>query len=198
MVYDEGFSIEFEELSFFAFSNYSIEKDQTSNIYKSKCYSTCVGWYRNKDSSQWGCYRGYKVGKNPESVTYSSISSNESAIQRTSSIVVSNRLMENISEMMGDHSQNLRYSTLLDTRIKFPKPTMMKSFLSVRDKTSFSAQLSSIDQYSLHVRQLNKISKSWVAEVHNDFKSLSIKELNKRAGNLRRAQRFKQSQNKIK
>jgi hypothetical protein len=63
MVYDEGFNIDTEEWTFFAFSKYSpaIMKNGKYN-FQSYCYRTCIGWYSNKDGSLWGCYYGYKKG----------------------------------------------------------------------------------------------------------------------------------------
>jgi hypothetical protein len=72
MVYDEGFDVIFPNYSFFAFSNYSIEKDLYNNIikYKSFCYSTCVGWYKNGEGNKRGCYRAEKKSVDSNSVSF--------------------------------------------------------------------------------------------------------------------------------
>lgn len=70
MVYDEGYSMDFDEYSFFAFSKYMIDNSNFSKAeYNSLCYSTCVGWYHNKDKSKWGCYIANKVNTNPNEIT---------------------------------------------------------------------------------------------------------------------------------
>jgi len=60
MVYDEGFLVTVNRLDFFAFSNFTFEKDTTrkpvalQNV--SHCTSTMVGWYQNEDRTKFGCY----------------------------------------------------------------------------------------------------------------------------------------------
>jgi cathepsin C len=63
MIYDEGFDINFHNLTFFAFNKYTRERNKEfSNImnYNSLCYSTCLGWYR--ENKKWGCFKAYKIG----------------------------------------------------------------------------------------------------------------------------------------
>lgn len=93
MVYDEGFNIDTEHWTFFAFSKYSptIAKNGKTK-YNSNCYSTCVGWYSNKDSSLWGCYYAYKKGVNKESV-FSVNGNNE--IQILEPVELTRKHMEN-------------------------------------------------------------------------------------------------------
>ena len=63
MVYDEGFNMEFDDLTFFAFSKYTIDKKTTPGKihYNSQCFSTCVGWYYNKNQDKWGCYKARRI-----------------------------------------------------------------------------------------------------------------------------------------
>jgi hypothetical protein len=196
MVYDEGFAIEFENLSFFAFSNYEISSDEDSiKTYKSKCYSTCVGWYRNKDGTQWGCYRAQKIGRNPSIVTYTTTTnSNEnSVINKEKIITVSNRINDNI------HENRIRLSRpkTLDRSVLYKKQStnLVKSFLSLKDSSRLLLLDSSFDMHHLYVERLNKMKKNWHAEVNNEFKTISIKDLNKIAG-IPRISRFRFSRKK--
>lgn len=64
MVYDEGFEVNVGSLSFFAFSNFTFENSSgflasPHNI--SHCGDTMVGWYSNRDRTEFGCYYGKKV-----------------------------------------------------------------------------------------------------------------------------------------
>lgn len=65
MVYDEGFEVNVDGLSFFAFSNFTFEADATSLLGKkhnvSHCDQTMVGWYENKERTSFGCYYGTKL-----------------------------------------------------------------------------------------------------------------------------------------
>jgi len=62
MVYDEGFEVTAGGRFYFAFSNFTFEKDDASltkhNV--SHCGETMVGWYSNKDRTEFGCYYGVK------------------------------------------------------------------------------------------------------------------------------------------
>mmetsp|Transcript_36264 Transcript_36264/g.66429 ORF Transcript_36264/g.66429 Transcript_36264/m.66429 type:complete len:513 (+) Transcript_36264:85-1623(+) len=58
MIYDEGFEVSFDNVSFFAFSNFTFD-GQHHNV--SHCGSTMVGWYSNTQRTKFGCYFGEKV-----------------------------------------------------------------------------------------------------------------------------------------
>lgn len=64
MIYDEGFEVKLGEQSFFAFSNFTFEKDPKNHFAKphnvSHCSQTMVGWYQDAKRTQFGCYYGYK------------------------------------------------------------------------------------------------------------------------------------------
>jgi len=55
MIYDEGWEVRFEKLSFFAFSRF----DFVDNKNYTSCGATMVGWY-NDDRNEWGCYAAIK------------------------------------------------------------------------------------------------------------------------------------------
>ena len=70
MIYDQGFNLEFSDLSFYAFSKYEIKENADKKKgYNSLCFSTCVGWYRNRDSTKWGCYQAFKLNEDPNQIT---------------------------------------------------------------------------------------------------------------------------------
>lgn len=64
MIYDEGFEVKLGDQSFFAFSNFTFEKDPKNRFAKphnvSHCDQTMVGWYQDAKRTQFGCYYGYK------------------------------------------------------------------------------------------------------------------------------------------
>jgi len=57
--------VKFNSLDFFAFSKFTFEKNASNKFEKphniSHCGETMVGWYQNKDRTQFGCYYGKKV-----------------------------------------------------------------------------------------------------------------------------------------
>lgn len=167
MIYDEGFDIEFEELSFFAFSKYEITQNNYVKSFNSQCYSTCIGWYHNKDKTQWGCYIAEKVGKNPLQITYSNSKNIISILQPPENIVIEPMRFKSIStELM--HKKFLKKEKL--------------SLLSLKEAKSLVLN-SNFNQHHLYVNNhLNHLKKNWEASVHPDFSTMSIKELNKFAG----------------
>jgi cathepsin C len=56
MVYDEGFSVSFMGMDYFAFSKYQPK----GRDYQSICGETLVGWFHNQQSGERGCYRAVK------------------------------------------------------------------------------------------------------------------------------------------
>lgn len=58
MIYDEGFEVRVSGQSFFAFSNFTFDAKKANT---SHCGETMVGWYRNMDRTQFGCYYGVKT-----------------------------------------------------------------------------------------------------------------------------------------
>lgn len=64
MIYDEGFEVKMGGRSFFAFSNFTFEKDPKNHFAKphnvSHCSQTMVGWYQDGQRTKFGCYYGYK------------------------------------------------------------------------------------------------------------------------------------------
>jgi len=60
MVYDEGFEVKVDGMSFFAFSNYTFN-DRSKKHNVSNCDQTMVGWYQDHQRSKFGCYYGVKT-----------------------------------------------------------------------------------------------------------------------------------------
>jgi len=61
MVYDEGFEVNVDGHSYFAFSNFTFEGPNHHNV--SHCDETMVGWYQNTARTQFGCFYGSKAVK---------------------------------------------------------------------------------------------------------------------------------------
>lgn len=68
MVYDEGFEVVVDGITFFAFNKYHPKKHTSLNSeevgdYVSICDKTMVGWFHNRDRTRFGCYKGYQTAK---------------------------------------------------------------------------------------------------------------------------------------
>jgi cathepsin C len=183
MVYDEGFNIEFGELNFFAFSKYApIRNSGGKTNYESFCYSTCVGWYHNKDKTQWGCYQATKKGVNPDEITYHNTKNFMNIVDPNSisdSSLVNSFLNMNFKEKHTEITfpQNIE----VDNKLKSAKFLRNSSFIAEREHMLLKLD-SSFKAHSLYLNKLKLVKKSWNAEVHPNFSNLSIKELNRFAG----------------
>jgi len=60
MIYDEGFEVNVDGLSFFAFSKFDLNYKDGVKVNVSRCGETQVGWYHNKERTQFGCYYAKK------------------------------------------------------------------------------------------------------------------------------------------
>jgi len=62
LIYDEGFEVRVEDLTFFAFSRFDfVEAEGAAKKNVSRCGETARGWYRNANRTMWGCYAARKV-----------------------------------------------------------------------------------------------------------------------------------------
>ena len=64
MVYDEGFDVNINDYSFFAFSKYA---PNSHDKWYSMCYSTLLGWFHKGDD--WGCFYATKDNESPNAIT---------------------------------------------------------------------------------------------------------------------------------
>lgn len=189
MIYDEGFNIEFGELNFFAFSKYSPAKStEDGHNYHSYCYSTCVGWYHNKDKTQWGCYQATKEGVNPDEITYLDTKNNLNIVDPYSTpgsdtSIVNSFLNMNFRERKSEiiFGDDVQYQSNKKSGSKFLKKN--SSFIAVAERESMMLRLdSTFKAHNLYLNRLKNVKKSWTAELHPEFSNLSIGELNKFAG----------------
>jgi len=62
MIYDEGFEVNVEGLSLFAFSRFDLSYDGEATKHNiSICGETQLGWYHTVDRMNWGCYYAKKT-----------------------------------------------------------------------------------------------------------------------------------------
>ena len=160
MVYDEGFNIEFDELSFFTFSKYSIEnstKEPKVIINRSYCYETSIGWYHNRDKSKWGCFYAIKSVDNHSKITSE----------------VSNRVLKLATEKQ-KRKEPMRFKQIKKAK---PNSDFSKHNINmINDKPEFS-----IDEY---FKYLVSIPKKFKIEQYSEYKNMSFSDLNRKAGRV--------------
>lgn len=164
MIYDEGFNVDFPEFTFFAFSKYTIEDEFNGRkVYKSQCYSTCVGWYSNKDKTKWGCYQAFKGGVEPNKVTYINSKNNVNIVQPNTK-----------------NNDNILSSFFGDMNFKQVKTS---SFLAEQVLESSLLKLDAkFNKHDLYVAKLNTLKKNWDAAVYPEFSHMTLGQMNKFAG----------------
>lgn len=179
MVYDEGFNIEFGELNFFAFSKYAPSKNSNGKEnYVSYCNATCVGWYHNKDKTQWGCYKAMKKGFSPDDITYSDTKNNMNIVDPNSN--TDNYLINSFLDM---NFMEINTTITMDNNKMKNSQKFLKNSSFIAERESLMLRLdSSFKAHNLYLNKLRHVKKSWTAEIHPDFSNLSIKELNRFAG----------------
>jgi cathepsin C len=211
MVYDEAFSLRFDNLTFFAFSKYNKEEKQGNFFFQSQCYSTCVGWYLDQ-KNRWGCYQAFKRNENPNKVTYFNTKHNLNIVEPDNLVEETRTSQEIINSMLNMHfksvkdefsnnsrnknlkSSNKKHKTYLDTKetnanslklknfeTRLQKKRKISSFLEERGQSRLRLD-SSFSDHSLYITKLNSVKKSWNAALHPDFLNMSIRQLNKYAG----------------
>jgi cathepsin C len=211
MVYDEGFNIESENFSFFAFSKYEINKTSNKSNFNSKCFSTCVGWFHNKDKSKWGCYQAFKLDVNPHKVTSFNSKNNLVIVEPeniTQNIIdsVINMQFKSIGNTITypeDVNTNKKNDNKIKTKIfkkKFLKKNLnsQTSFLTEKEQFKLTMRLdSTFRNHALYVSKLREVKKNWNAEVNPNFNKMTIKELNMFAGQKSSKERIRVPENKI-
>lgn len=72
MIYDEGVSVKTASHEFFGFSHFRIPEGGNvgggltvhgKKLFQSLCGKTEIGWYRDTEKDEYGCFKGEKVGE---------------------------------------------------------------------------------------------------------------------------------------
>lgn len=165
MIYNEGFDIQAENYSFFTFSKYSPDRvnlDRVNlfkKVWKSKCYSTLVGFY-HKGDNHWGCFYAEKIGENPDLITNND---------------VENKL----------HVVEGKVQPLLKMNFKEENVFGNINFLQSKEKETLVLN-SKFKDHAKVVERINSMKDGlWEAANYQEYDNLTIEELNDRAGKKR-------------
>lgn len=214
MVYDEGFNMEFDDLTFFAFSKYTIDKKSSPGKihYNSQCFSTCVGWYHKKSENKWGCYKAKRIDVNNNlEVTNKDTKNNMNVVEPTQSLensiintVFSNMHFRSVNTEISFNENKKNNINSKKNNKKFMKRksniNQETSFLEMKEtEKSFSTMTlsSSFKNHALYLQKLKSLKKNWEAHINPQFSHMTIKELNKFAGISRTNKRQKIKSSKL-
>ena len=194
MVYDEGFNIDTEDWTFFAFSKYiPTVKTSLKPTYKSKCYQTCTGWYASSDNSLWGCYVATKINVNENTIFQLNDYNQVQILQPIESKEPKKNLKKPILDNQQIEIRNISVSNLLLGNFEVPsflemknqleyKSTLDSLLFSSSNMKSFLKLSSSFSNHYLYLERLKHINKNWIADVTQEFRYKTISELNRFAG----------------
>ena len=175
MVYDEGFDVLIEDYSFFAFSKYALNDNSKPGInsrWVSKCYSTLVGWFHK--GNKYGCFYAEKTGENPDQVTNGEASNKLLVFENT--VTPLNNRQENLNDLFSSPS-------LLSTQETLANQIEDDETFFMETKATSHLELSSeFKDHDKVVERVNSMTNLWKAENYEQFKSLSIEDLNNLAG----------------
>lgn len=121
MIYDEGFEIRTQNMTFFSFSKYNYKgnktpqdkDDEETEGYYSLCNETFAGWYHDKNLKSWGCFYGKKSEslqensifddqflKNPENDHMKIVERKELSDKGSNGPIAENNKQENFNNIM--------------------------------------------------------------------------------------------------
>ena len=160
MIYNEGFDILAEGYSFFTFSKYTHDKMNTGKKdWKSMCYSTLVGFY-HKGDNLWGCFFAEKIGEDPNKITNDDLKDKLLVVEGT---------VKKIAKMKFKEDSNVFDNV---------------NFLQSKEKETLVLDAKFKDHAKV-VETINQMNGLWTAKNYDEYKNLSIEELNSLAGKRR-------------
>jgi cathepsin C len=160
MVYDEGFEVNVEGLTFFAFSRFDLTYDDAGvRRNSSRCGATQLGWYRDKSRTQWGCYIGHRVKANGD---FEVDDSNLDSERRSNETRPANR-GNNLESLLAAAGASLIQARPAQSYSLYDMPLGWKA-------------------HKDFVEHINLVQSSWSATVYNRFVGRSARQMNRMAG----------------
>lgn len=210
MVYDEGFEFNLGEKGFGKFSSYFVFLKYSTNIkilpnvktkYYSHCYQTLIGWFHT-ENNEWGCFYGHKLVQRFDKPTNGEASDKLIVLEnsiKSSAFIQTSEAEDGAQE--GNNSNKNNRAEIDTERTKYKKALNSSRFLQTefnnklanksasksKAKTQMStkAYLTLTSEFTNHaeiVERINSLNLSWKAGVYDEFKDLSISDLNKVLG----------------
>jgi len=185
-VYDEGFILKYKDSVFTAFMKYYKDPAKPTE-YLSNCDKTMIGWYIpdiNENNKNWSCFfgkkqtsalRGFNI-KTAEDTLEETLSPREQELKNVierGTTVDDNSIIANNAELPVLDLYNfveIKENTILQDKVNLEEMT-------VEEKRRVKYE----DQREI-VEEINGMNLGWRAHVHDEFKGLSLLELNEKLG----------------
>ncbi len=189
MIYDEGFEFNLGKKdtrdfsSYFIFLKYSTNNGTLPEV-KSKHYSYChetlIGWYLT-DNNKWGCFYGHKIVPD-----YSKPTNGEATDKL---IVLENSVKAAFIETKENEADKDSLFEIIKSERFMQTETnnKLENKISSTVTTGFHTELKLTSEFTNHaeiVSRINSFNLGWKAEVYDEFKGMTIKELNKISGRV--------------
>lgn len=190
MVYDEGFEFNLGKKdtkdfsSYFIFLKYS-RNDGTLPEVKSKHYSHChetlIGWYHTHNN-KWGCFYGHKLVPDYSKPTNGEASDKLIVLEnsvKAASFIETNEKKANLKSIFTSLGSERFMQTETSNRLE--------NKISSQAATTFKSQLKLTNEFTNHaeiVARVNSMNLGWKAAVYEEYKGMTIKELNKISGRV--------------
>lgn len=184
MIYDEGFEVNVDGRSFFAFSRFDLD-DQGRNV--TNCDETLTGWYHDADGGNYGCYYGKKstesvlasaVVDSPTSSSLFSSSSSSSDDGFASSTDSSSGSDSSTDAVLSELAhERTEYTPYVEEPLSQEFHQRMVDRINARDESLWNSA-GTLLQRELKTQR----SKSWTARVYDNMVGKTRTEINKMAG----------------
>ncbi len=187
MVYDEA--IDFytgnkntkDFSSYFSFLRYSSNNRKTlqgvTSKHYSHCYQTLLGWFHT-ENNKWGCFYGNKLVENYQLPTNGEASDKKTVLENSiePAFYEINSKFQNIENYPANNLDNISDINLYKNYFN-----EYSSFLQIKTKTFFKLN-SNFKNHLEVVERINSLNLSWKAQALNQFKDMTVKEINKMSG----------------
>lgn len=190
MVYDEGFEFNLGKKdtkdfsSYFVFLKYSANNGSLPEVkskHYSHCYETLIGWYHTHNN-KWGCFYGHKIVSDYSKPTNGEASDKLIVLEnsvKAAAFIETNEKEANVKSIFN----SIRIERFMQTEAN----NKLENKIASQAATQFTTQLKLTNEFTNHaeiVARVNALNLGWKAAVYDEFKGMTIKELNKISGRV--------------
>jgi len=175
-VYDEGFIVKYKKSVFTAFMKY-YKEFSSSTDFISNCDKTMIGWYipdETKNNQDWSCFFGFKDHNKKNFLKKNLIiDPNKKTFDDKESAALLSILKGTLPTSEFVDFMSIKEGVVLQSGTQ--------SLLKVKMSDEIASKVIYEDQIEV-VEEINSMNLSWKAQVHNEFKGLSLLELSEKLG----------------
>ena len=190
MVYDEGFEFNLGKKntkdfsSYFVFLKYSTNNGilpEVKSKHYSHCHETLIGWYYTQNN-KWGCFYGHKLVPDFSKPTNGEASDKLIVLENS---VKAAAFIETKEKEVNTNSifDSLGRERFMQTEAK----NKLENKIESKAATKFKTEIKLTNEFTNHaeiVSRINSLDLGWKAANYDEFKGMTIKDLNKISGRV--------------